>query len=67
MSADMDIVMAYQKLRAESHHKVTTKWVMGHADVKKKDKVSASSQWNMRTLDVMAQPTHMLTTSRHAN
>jgi hypothetical protein len=38
MAADMDIVMAYQQLERSTPHTLQRQWVMGHADVKKKDK-----------------------------
>ena len=37
MGTDMDIVLAYNKLRKSSLHTILPKWVMGHADEKKKD------------------------------
>jgi len=37
MGTDMDIVLAYNKLRESSRHTILPKWVMGHADEKKKD------------------------------
>jgi ribonuclease HI len=37
MGTDMDVTLAYQKLRSESKHTVDVKWVMGHADRKKKN------------------------------
>ena len=38
MQTDMDLIMAYQKLRLECPHTVILQHVMGHADKKKKDK-----------------------------
>ena len=37
MATDMDLVLAYKKLRADTHHTVHHQWVLGHADEKKKD------------------------------
>ena len=37
MGTDMDIVLAYNKLRESSQHTILPKWVMGHADEKKKE------------------------------
>ena len=38
MSTDMDLVLVYKKLIKESKHTIVLKWVIGHADEKKKAK-----------------------------
>ena len=38
MRTDIDLVMAYNELQENSKHAVTHEWVMGRADVEKKDK-----------------------------
>ena len=38
MGTDMDVVLAYNKLKKESKHTIRGQWVMGHTDIKKKDK-----------------------------
>jgi ribonuclease HI len=38
MDTDMDIVMAYNELREKSKHRISHKWVMGHADEKREKK-----------------------------
>jgi hypothetical protein len=38
MDTDMDIVMAFNQLRKETQHDITTEWFMGHAMEKKKSK-----------------------------
>ena len=40
MSTDLDLVLAYEKLVEESKHIIVQKWVLGHADEKKNDKLS---------------------------
>ena len=38
MDTDMDIVMACNQLRDKSIHKISSDWVMGHADDKQEIK-----------------------------
>ncbi len=46
MDTDMDVVLAFKKLKAETKHNITTRWVMGHALEKKKDKDKVSEmEW----------------------
>ena len=51
MGTDMDIVMAYHKLRDESKHTVRGEWVLGHADDKKKDKPKTITDMEIENLE----------------
>ena len=51
MRTDMDLVMAYNELRDNSKHVITHEWVMGHADVKKKDKPETITPWEHENIE----------------